>query len=61
VGESNYNTVFHKDAPYDKPIKNKPDDELKFVGPSKVLSAYEEQYPSFRNNANPYVIMLQIR
>jgi hypothetical protein len=55
VGHSSYGSNYAKDAPYEKPEKQHPEDELRFVGPTKGLSAYGEQYPAFRNNASPYV------
>ena len=55
VDNSSYGSNYRKDSPYEKPEKQRPEDELKFVGPLKSLSAYGEQYPAFKNNASPYV------
>jgi hypothetical protein len=44
-----------------KPEKHHPNDELKFNGPVKGFSSYKEYFPAFRNNANPYVLLLTLR
>lgn len=55
VENSSYGANYKKDDAYQKPEKKHPEDELKFVGPVKGLSAYNEQYHAFKNNASPYV------
>ena len=57
VGDSSYGKAFSKDQPYEKPKKERPIDELKFKGPTTNFSGYGEDYPSFTNNASPYVLM----
>lgn len=58
VENSSYGSNYRKDSPYEKPEKQHPEDELRFVGPLKSLSAYGEQYPAFKNNASPYVCIV---
>ncbi len=55
INNSSYENNYRKDAPYDKPQRPHPQDGLKFIGPTKGLSSYGEQYPAFKNNASPYV------
>lgn len=56
VDRSSYGGSYSKEEPYEKPERKRPEDELRFEGPVKGLSAYGEQYPAFRNNASPYVL-----
>ena len=55
VGDSSYGKAYAKEEQYHKPKKERPTDELRFKGPTKHFSGYGEDYPSFTNNANPYV------
>jgi hypothetical protein len=55
IDNSSYENNYRKDGSYEKPEKKRPEDELRFVGPVKSLSAYGEQYHAFKNNASPYV------
>ena len=41
--------------PTPSPERHRPDDLLKFKGPTSSFSSYAKEYPSFKNNRSPYV------
>lgn len=54
VSFSSYLSSFGN-KPTPTPQKHRPDDLLKFKGPTSSFSSYGNQYHSFKNNQNPYV------